>query len=449
MKKLRNLSENTFLKLFFGCFSLSFLVAAVCMPDRGQMFTGLWQIWSHTTNANTDFFTVGGYAATFLNMGLVGMICTGLYCIPGEKEHHVATLATVLTTGFGAWGIHPMNMWPGMLGVAVYCLLKKERLGCHTNAMLFSTGIAPFLSELMLRYPNANAVGFTPVGVALAAALGIVVGMSLPAGLDFSPRVHRGFVRYSAALPVGMTAFLLQSFLYRAMGVALPPAAETFAQGSGGIVNTFCIALFSLCVIGALLLGCTPRDYWRLMKNETDAINYAATYGNAAMLMNVGLYGFFILSYYNWIGAQLNGVTFGVIFCMLATCNAGSNPANIWAITLGYGLASKLFQLLAPLTGGEFIQYLHAQPIVIGLCYANGLSPIVDRYGWQYGMVAAMMHFCMVTTLPELHGGLCLYNGGFTAAMVCLLMVPALERHFRTKEDRRIRKAEKNTQKTQ
>ena len=89
------------------------------------------------------------------------------------------------------------------------------------------------------------------------------------------------------------------------------------------------------------------------------------------------------------------------------------------------------------MVGGDYIQYLNAQPIIVGLCYANGLSPISDKYGWFYGCIAAMAHFCMVTTVPQLHGGMCLYNGGFTAALVCLLMIPALERHFRTKGERR------------
>ena len=62
---------------------------------------------------------------------------------------------------------------------------------------------------------------------------------------------------------------------------------------------------------------------------------------------------------------------------------------------------------------------------------------ISDIYGWRYGFVAAMMHFFMVTTLPQVHGGMCLYNGGFTAALVCLLMVPSLERHFLPKLERR------------
>ena len=444
MKKLNKLPETHFLTVFFLYFSLSFLAAAFFMPDRGQMLSGLVKIISQPTKATTNFFSIGGYAATFLNMGLVGLVCTGLFALPGENPNHAATLVTILTTGFGAWGIHIVNMWPTMLGVMLYCLVRKKHFGEHTNAMLFSTGLAPFISELMVRYPNPEVTGFSVTGVLLALAVGILVGFFLPAGLDNSPKIHKGFDLYSAALPVGMTAFLLQGFLYKAMGMEIPVQVSDLSVASPAIVNGFCILLFASFVVIALLMGCRPKDYWQLMIDPEPITNFSTTYGNATMLMNVGLYGFFILGYYNFIGAEMNGVTFGVIFCMLSTCNSGSHPCNIWPITLGYGLASKLFQLLSPLAGGVFTQYLNAQSIIVGLCYANGLSPIADKYGWRYGMIAAMMHFCMVTTVPELHGGMCLYNGGFTAALVCLLMLPGLERHFKPKLERRaLRSAKK------
>ena len=158
MKRLNTLSERQFLKGFFFFFSLSFLIAAFCMPDRDQMLPGLLRILSQPTKASTSFFSIGGYAATFLNMGLVGMICTALYWLPGNRPNHAATLVTILTTGFGSWGIHILNMWPTMLGVVLYCVKKKERIGDHTNAMLFTTGLAPFISELLVRYPNPEVV---------------------------------------------------------------------------------------------------------------------------------------------------------------------------------------------------------------------------------------------------------------------------------------------------
>ena len=441
MKRLNQLPEKTFLKLFFLYFSCSFLVAAVCMPDRAQMFSGLLKIVSQPSKGSTNCFSIGGYAATFLNMGLIGLICTALYCIPGQKSDSAATLVTILTTGFGAWGINIVNMWPTILGVVLHALLRKEKIGDHTNQMLFSTGLAPFISELMVRYPNADVTGFSIHGALLALGVGLVVGFFLPAGLTNSPMVHKGFDLYSAALPVGMTAFLMQGVLYKAMGVEVPEAVSDLAVSSHAITNIFCIILFVSLIVIAYLMGCGPKEYWRLLTNPERVINFADTYGNATMLMNAGMYGLFILAYYNVIGAEFNGVTFGVVFCMLATCNAGSHPGNVWAIMLGYGLASKLFQLLGTFTGGAFEQYLNSQAIIVGLCYANGLSPIADKYGWGYAVVAAMMHFCMVTTVPDLHGAMCLYNGGFTAALVCLLMVPSLERHFKTKQERHALKA--------
>ena len=437
MKRLNTLSETAFLKVFFLFFSSSFLIAAFFMPDRQQMLSGLLKIFSNPTLSGTSFFNVGGYAATFLNMGLNGLVCTALFWIPGNKPLHSATLVTILTTGFGAWGIHIVNMWPTMLGVLLHCLVKKEPIGDHSNAFLFSTGLAPFISELMIRYPNAAVTGFSLQGIALAVLVGSIAGFFVPAGLDNSPNVHKGFDLYSAALPVGMTAFLIQGSLYKAMGVEIPGPVTDLSMVSPAIVNTFCCILFGSCIFFAFLMGCRPRDYWQLMIDPEQITDFAAAYNNATFLMNVGLYGLFILLYYNIIGAPFNGITFGVIFCMLSTCNAGSHPANIWPIMLGYALASHGFQFLAPFFGAQFTQFLHSQSIIVGLCYANGLSPIADKYGWFYGLVAAMMHFCMVTTVPVLHGGMCLYNGGFTAALVCLLMVPGLERHFRTKQERR------------
>ena len=74
MKKIKNLSEANFLKLLFAFLSACFLIAAVCMPDRSTMFSGLWNILSQPSKISANYFAMGGYAATFLNMGLVALI---------------------------------------------------------------------------------------------------------------------------------------------------------------------------------------------------------------------------------------------------------------------------------------------------------------------------------------------------------------------------------------
>ena len=440
MKKLNNLSEGSFLKLLFGFLSACFLIAAVCMSDRAQMFTGLWEILSNPSKLSTNYFSVGGFAATFLNMGLVGLTCLLLFVVFKGTPNNVSTLGVILTIGFCSWGINILNMWFSIFGVVMYGLVKKEKMGTLVNAMLFSTGIAPLITDLLLRYPNVEAIGFNVPGFFLALGVGFVIGFFLPAGLAHAPKVHKGFDLYSAALPIGMTAFLLNATLFKTLGLDVNQlsASGSMSVASATIVNVFCCVVFGICVVVAFLMGCKPKDYWKLLSDPELVTNFSSTYGNATFLMNVGVYGLFILAYYNLIGASFNGVTFGIIFCMLACCNSGSHPGNVWPIMLGYVVASTVCGWIAPLVGGNFTLSINAQAICVGLCYANGLSPIADKYGWRYGFIAAVLHYLLVTSVPALHGGFCLYNGGFTAALICLILVPELEKFFRTKEERKL-----------
>lgn len=435
MKKYNSYSESDFLKLLFGFLTAAFLVGAVAMPDRGSMFSGLWQIVSQPSKISTNYFAVGGFAATFLNMGLVCACFLALMYGLKATATNVTTLGFILTLGFSSWGINVINMWPSVLGVFAYSAVKKQKPGANCNAMLFSTGIAPIITEMMVRYPHAEYVGFTPVGILLGLAVGMAIGFFLPAGLPHAPNVHKGFDLYSAAVPVGVTAFFLNAMLYKTMGVALPaaPDAATLQVASRALCNAFCIVLFGACIAGALAMGCTFREYARMILGNAFVGNVSGTCGNAVLLMNVGVYGLFILAYFNAIGTAFNAITFGIVFCMLACCNSGSNPRTVWPIMLGYLIGSFVFGGLSSLAGGSFGGAIGAQAIAVGLCFANGLSPISGRYGWQYGTLAGLMHYVLVTSVPNLHGGYCLYNGGLTAAFICLLLVPILEKFTKTK----------------
>ena len=441
MRKIKNLSEASFLKLFFAFITAAFLIAAVCMPDRANMLCGWLKITVSTAKISTNYFAIGGYAASFFNVGLVALFCLLLFVIFRSKPNHTSTLAFLLTIGFATWGINLLNILPTIAGVLLYALVKKEKPGNLVNTMLFSTGIAPLFSELLLRYPSTEYLGFNWLGLALALAAGLAVGFFLPAGLAHSPKVHKGFDLYSAAVPIGMMAFLLNATLFKTMGLdvdALTTSGD-LAVTNQWIANIFCGSLFGLCVIFALLMGCTPKDYWRLLCNKEEKVSFSTAYGNATFLMNVGVFGLFILATYNLIGAPFNGVTFGVMFCMLACCNSGSHPLNVLPLVLGYVVASAVCGWLSPMLGGTFACAINAQAVCVGLCYANGLSPITDKYGWRWGFVASVIHYLLVTSMPKLHGGFCLYNGGLTAAITCLIFIPILEHHFRTKAERKVK----------
>ena len=443
MTKLKKMEESGFLKLVFALFTLAFLIAAVAMPDRGTMLDGFVNIQKLTCKVSTNNFDNGGYAGAFLNAGVVCLILTVLYCLPKVKANAVSFLAFVLTAGFTFWGINAVNLWFGFLGVLLYCAVKRVSPASQVNAMLFTTGLAPLISDLLLRYPNAEAVGFHWAGLLLALGVGVFIGFLLPFGLGHSPKMHKGFSLYNAAVPLGLTAFFLRAVLYKVLGVAVPGGATTSLDvASWPIANIFCFVLFGLCIVLALVLGATPKSYWALLKDSGYGVDYSQKYGNAASLMNVGVYGLFIVLYYNAIGATFNAVTFGCIFCMLSCACSGSHPRNVLPIMLGYVAMSFIMKWLSvSVLGMEFAQAINAQAVVVGLCFANALSPISGKYGWGAGVLAGAAHYLLVTSVPDLHGGFCLYNGGFTAGFICMIFLPVLEGLCRTIDDRRSAKA--------
>ncbi len=453
MKKIKNLPESGFLKLFFLFVSLCFVAAALIMPDRASMLKGLARILLLPCKVSSNYFAMGGYAATFLNMGIVGLFCWGLCYLPGAKASNVTTLGFLLTVGFGAWGMNPLNMVPTILGVLLYALVKKEKAGALVNAMMFSTGIAPLISELLFRYPGTEYLFFNPLGAVLALVVGLIIGFFLPAGLAHAPNIHKGYNHYSAAVPIGFTAFFLRVVLYKVMlgkgiGAMSDLEAYTFPQVDFFYgCNIFCIVLFVLCIVFALLMGCTPKDYWQVLKEPGKGVSISEKYGNAAFLMNVGVYGLMIVAYFNLaafmdggfarMSTVWTGMTFGIVFCMVCTANSGSHPGNVWPIMLGYVVFSYLFGWISGLLGVENNGLsIASQGILIGLCYANGLSPISGKYGWAVGALAGGLHYLLVSAVPDMHGGFCLYNGGFTAALICLMLVPQLEKFLKTKEEK-------------
>ena len=224
---------------------------------------------SGTCKISTNYFAQGGYAATYLNMGLVGLICTGLVCLPGAKPNNVTTLGVILTIGFGSWGINPLNIIPTILGVCLYCLVKKEKLGAMSNAMLYSTGIAPLISDLLFRYPGTEYVGFNGLGLLLALLIGLVIGFTLPAGLTHAPNIHKGYDHYSAAVPIGMTAFFLRAALYNVMlgwkladlgGLSTMAALDV---NSWPLTNIFCIIPLPSASSSPSSWAALPRIIWR------------------------------------------------------------------------------------------------------------------------------------------------------------------------------------------
>ncbi len=433
--KWKNCSASDTLKAVFWLFTLAFLLAALLSPDRLQLWSGLKAIYTTPAQVTKDYFEVGSVSATFFNAFLVSLLCALLYQLPGAVANGVSFIGYGLTVGFCFWGMNVLNVIPCMLGVGLYCLIKKEKLATNVNFCLFSTGIAPIVTDMFLRYPGLELRGYTVGSVILGLAVGVFIGFFTPGGCAYAPNAHKGFSLYSAALPLGMTAFLLRAVLYTVLGGQLPPVEAVLGPSRPVVFYGFLGTLFVLCILlGLSRNGWSFKGYGKLLRASGHRTDYSSEFGPAVALINIGVYGLFLMLYYTLVRGSLNGATLGLVLCMVACAVAGSHPGNVWPIMVGYVAASFLAKAL--FVGESFTLAINAQAILTGMCYANGLSPIAGKYGWPAGIAAGMLHYTLVTCVPALHGGYLLYNGGFTACLVCILFLPALERFCKPKEDR-------------
>lgn len=65
--------------------------------------------------------------------------------------------------------------------------------------------------------------------------------------------------------------------------------------------------------------------------------------------------------------------------------------------------------------------------VVLAGIFGTGLAPIAGYYGLTFGLIAGFLHMSLVTNVSYLHGGLNLYNNGFSTGFVAAVMVPLLD----------------------
>ena len=433
------------LRRFMLVATLFFYGFAFAMPDRNAMLTGLGNIILSPAQVVRDYFVIGNLSGTFLNMALVATACLALMYIPGAVVKGSTVAAFFLTLGFTTWGINIMNIWPFFLGVFLCALVRKQKLSGSVDMAMFATGLCPIVSEMLVRFPGTEVHLPTWQSALLALGIGVAVGFLTPAMAAHSPNLHKGFNFYSAALPAGLMGFFLVALLYKTAGNTKPDTVSVLDQDPNHWMISY--IFLGILFVGSILAGfCLNkfsfRGYLNLLTDAGHKRDYTALFGSGLSLINFGVYGLFIVGYYTFVsvinGAPFNGayngVTLGITLCMVCFACAGANPGNVWPIMAGYVLMS-LIPGFAP---------ANAQALMIGLCYASGLAPVSGVYGPLFGIVAGGAHYALVTSVPALHNGFCLYNGGFTSVLIAVLLVPQLEAFFKTKDERKdLRRAKR------
>ena len=441
--------------------TLGFSMALFLGCIAGALYTGtfrtlpkdLFRILTAPGPLVTDYFMVGSMPAAFLNAGLCGLTMgMFMHFLPGPS--HVNTLAGFfLVIAHCFYGLNLLNMLPCFFAPFMYLRLRKLDLNENLHVCMFATCFSPFVSELLFRYTQghdfiAGKASLTVKGVFLTLIFLLIIAFVAPAILPGAKAWHKGYNLYNGGLAYGLFGFLMFNFLYKTMGVPVPkrlivPNAvyDHFHRSYALFGNVFFILLFLACIAaGWALNGRSFKGLKVLFQDTGYQSNFAQKYGMPICLMNTGLYGLLFLLYINIAdnfteGAGFTGPTFGIIFAALTFTAMGQHVSNVWPIFLGFPLLSILSTSFNHLIGGSAEWTISTQAYLNSVAFATGLCPLVGRYGVRAGLAAGALCASLCTATSALHGGLMLYNGGFTTGIAALILIPILEHYAVPRRD--------------
>ena len=444
--------SNKLIYLYPVFVSLFFLVAApiaVIYTKEWDFFENLARILTSPSKLVTDYFALGGLGSTLFNAAVCGLATNLMVFI--FKANATVLAGYMLVVAHCFYGLNFLNMWPPFIGIILYCLVRRKRIGDNIHIAFFATALAPFVSELCFRYALGNysstALHVNWVGVALSLVCGLAIGFVIPALLPGMAAMHRGYSLYKAGLSIGILGIFLNAFMYKTLGVEKPGNLvivneSYYARPYGylGFMNVFFIVLFAATfIVGFMLNKKSLRYYRELLQCTGHGTDFTDKFGMPVCMINIAIYGFAILAYLNLIfvlpaifpalpsGVGFTGATAGIIFAALTFAADGQHIKNVFPIVVGYISLFVLTVLICAVTEFRIPWTLSTQAYINGLAFATGLCPIAGRYGFRYGVLAGFMSAVICAITAEMHGGFVLYNGGFTAGLTALILIPILD----------------------
>ena len=455
LREQRKRENNVAFKCFIILLDLSFFIAAIVAKfvtgvSEEQFWSNLWRIFTGPSKLVTDYFSLGDLSSTLFNAGICGLACTVIILASRARANSTTFAAYILVIAHCFYGLNFINMWPPFIGVLIYCIVTKKRQRDNLHIAMFSTALAPFISDFLFFYPPGSSFkigGFSVLGIALSVVFGVVAGFLVPALIPGMAAMHRGYSMYKAGLSIGILGIFVYCFLYKSFGITPHETGFNSAatdEAFGGVDYVFMNVFFAVIFLVALLLGFflngrSFRNYRKLTDCSGYGLDFADKFGMPLCLVNFGVYGFCILAYLNlifWLpavfpflpeGVGFSGPTVGVVFAALTFSADGQHPRNVAPIALGYSLLFVLVCGICLVAGVDVPWTLSTQAYINGLAFATGLCPLAGSYGFRYGVIAGVVSAIICTSTAAMHGGFVLYNGGFNAGLTALILLPVLD----------------------
>ncbi len=391
-------------------FAILTLLAAFFFNSPLEIFQGLWRIIKSPSILLTDYMVVGNIGSAFFNSGLLML---GAILI---TRHNKVTLsgpivAAIFTIGgFAFFGKNLYNVCPIMAGVLLFAKLRREPFRALILPALFGTALGPLVSQITFGFALPLTISL-PLGI----LSGLVAGMLLPPLANHFIQFHQGYNLYNIGFTAGIIGMLFIS-VFRALGFQIPPVSQVLEDHTIGLLVYLCLLLLSMAAIGFWYARKSWRNMTHLWRMPGQLVSdYINSDGFGLVLLNMAILGCVSIGYVLFVGSSVSGPVIGGIFTVIGFGAFGKHLRNTVPIMLGVFVANYVFVWDVSSIGS-----------VLAALFATTLAPIAGAYGVIPGILAGFIHMTVVMNVGYLHGGVNLYNNGFSGGFVAALMVPIL-----------------------
>ena len=407
---LNQLSENKKI-IILMIFPISCLVMALFVSDSNGIIKGLYNIIIHPDILITDYIKVGGLGAALVNSALLTLINILILWKYKIRISGVSISAIFIIAGFSFFGKNIFNVWPIYLGGFLYAKYQKKSFKNIVIISMFGTALAPLVNEIAY----GLVIPF-PIGMTFAILAGTLAGFVLPPISAHVLKSHEGYNLYNVGFAAGFIGTIAMSFM-KSYGFVYSPRIILSTEYDM-LLKIFLTSFFViLIVLGYYINGMSFKGYSNILWYSGRLItDFTHLVGFGLSLINMGIMGLIGMSYVIISNGTINGPIIGGLLTIVGFASFGKHPKNCLPVMVGVFIAGLLK-----------IWDTNSTTVIIAALFGTSLSPIAGEYGTISGLFAGFLHLSVVMNVGILHGGINLYNNGFSAGIVATLLVPVID----------------------
>lgn len=392
-------------------YSIAFILASFIFDSIGGLMDGIVSIVMSPALLLTDYLAIGGIGASLLNSGIL-MLLTIFIARRNDALMNGPLIAAIFTVGgFAFFGKNVFNILGVLLGVFLFSRIQKDHFTKYIIIAYFGTALSPVVSQVSF----GMGLDFLP-GMLLGFAVGILIGLALPPLASSFVRFHQGFNLYNIGFTSGVIGMILMS-VFRLSGYDHSLEQVIATETSAHLLILLIIYFLSMVVGGLVFTRRGLNEYLNLMKDPGRLVtDFVTLHGFSTSLLNMGVLGLLGIILVSLLNGPLNGPIIGGIFTLVGFGAFGKHPANALPVMLGVLISAYLAGLSLSSTG-----------LLLTVLFSTTLAPIAGHYGYLAGILAGLLHLSLVSNLGYLHGGMNLYNNGFSGGFIAAFLVPIFE----------------------